>query len=483
MVSTNEPIQIFFFPFVGGGHQIPMIDTARVFASHGSISTIITTPSNSIHFKNLITRDQQNGLNITIHTLTLPHNSVDIIDMFSGPMTDTSNLLEPLKQLLLLQQPDCIVVDMFHRWAGEVMDDLGIKMIVFTGNGCFPRCVHENIRKHVQLENISSDYEPFIVPNLPDRIEMTKSQLPIFLRDHSVFPDRLKAFKQLEEKSFGTIINSFYDLEPAYADYVRKELGQKAWIVGPVSLCNRSKEDKTERGKVSTIDEKSCLNWLNSKKANSVLYVSFGSLASLPHEQLKEIAYGLEASDHSFIWVVGKTFNSSKIEESGSANFLLDGFEERMKENEKGLIIRDWAPQLLILEHVAVGGFLTHCGWNSTLEAVSSGVPMITWPLSAEQFSNEKLVTDVLKVGVQVGSKEWVFWNAETEWKGTVGRKNVELAVKKLMGKSEEAEKMRTRVKEIARKARIAVEEGGTSYAEVDALIEELKAHRVALKA
>ncbi|OIV94299.1 hypothetical protein TanjilG_19305 [Lupinus angustifolius] len=483
MVSTNAPIQIFFFPFVGGGHQIPMIDTARVFASHGAISTIITTPSNSINFQKLITRDQQNGLNIIIHTLTLPHNSADIIDMSSGPMTDTSNLLEPLKHLLVLQQPDCIVVDMFHRWAGEVIDELRIKRIIFTGNGCFPRCVHENIRNHVQLEDISSDYEPFTVPNLPDRIEMTKSQLPIFFRDPSVFPDRLKSIKQLEEKSFGTIINSFYDLEPAYADYVRKELGQKAWIVGPVSLCNRSKEDKTNRGKVSTIDEKSCLNWLNSKKANSVLYVSFGSLARLPHEQLKEIAYGLEASDHSFIWVVGKTLNSSKIEENGSANFLPDGFEERIKENEKGLIIRGWAPQLLILEHVAVGGFLTHCGWNSTLEGVSSGLPMITWPLSAEQFSNEKLITDVLKIGVQVGSKEWVFWNAEPEWKGTVGREKVELAVKKLMGKTEETEKMRTRVKEIAGKARRAVEEGGTSYAEVDALIEELKAQRVALEA
>ncbi|KAK7252020.1 hypothetical protein RIF29_35693 [Crotalaria pallida] len=477
MESKIAPVKMFFFPFVGGGHQIPMIDTARVFASHGAISTIITTPSNAIDFNSSITRDQQSGLNITIHILTLPPNIAEITDMSAGPMTDTSALLEPFKDFLIHDKPDCIVIDFFHRWAGEVVDELQIRRLMFTGNACFPRCVQENIRKHVQLEDLSSDYEPFVVPHLPNRIEMTRSRVPIFLRNPSQFPDRLKTMKNLEEKSFGTIVNSFYELEPAYADYIRKDFGMKAWLVGPVSLCNRSKEDKTDRGKLSTIDEQSCLNWLSSKEPNSVLYVSFGSLARLPDQQIKEIAYALEASDQSFIWVVRTTTSSSKNEENGGADFLPDGFEERMKENQKGLIIRGWAPQLLILEHEAVGGFLTHCGWNSTLEGVSTGVPMITWPLSAEQFSNEKLVTDVLKIGVQVGSKEWGIHTEE--WKEVLGREKVELAVKKLMGKSEEGEEMRRRVKEIAGKARKAVEEGGTSYAEVEALIEELKALRV----
>ena len=71
----------------------------------------------------------------------------------------------------------------------------------------------------------------------------------------------------------------------------------------------------------------------------------------------------------------------------------------------KGLIIRGWAPQVLILDHEAVGGFMTHCGWNSTIESIAAGVPMVTWPLYAEQFCNEKLVKDVLKIGVDVGRK------------------------------------------------------------------------------
>ena len=305
---------------------------------------------------------------------------------------------------------------------------------------------------------------------------MTRSQLPVFLRTPSQFPDRVR---QLEEKSFGTFVNSFHDLEPAYAEQVKNKWGKKAWIIGPVSLCNRTAEDKTERGKLPTIDEEKCLNWLNSKKPNSVLYVSFGSLLRLPSEQLKEIACGLEASEQSFIWVVRNIHNNpSENKENGNGNFLPEGFEQRMKETGKGLVLRGWAPQLLILEHVAIKGFMTHCGWNSTLESVCAGVPMITWPLSAEQFSNEKLITEVLKIGVQVGSREWLSWNSE--WKDLVGREKVESAVRKLMVESEEAEEMTTRVKDIAEKAKRAVEEGGTSYADAEALIEELKARRLA---
>ena len=472
MAPETDSIEMFFFPFVGGGHQIPMIDAARVFASHGAKSTILATPSNALHFHNSISHDQQSGLPIAIHTFSADISDTDM--SAAGPFIDSSALLEPLRLFLLQRPPDCIVIDMFHRWAPDIVDQLGITRILFNGHGCFPRCVTENIRNHVTLENLSSDSEPFVVPNLPHRIEMTRSRLPVFLRNPSQFPDRMK---QWDDNGFGIVTNSFYDLEPDYADYVKKR--KKAWLVGPVSLCNRTAEDKTERGKPPTIDEQKCLNWLNSKKPNSVLYVSFGSLARLPSEQLKEIAYGLEASEQSFIWVVRNIHNNpSENKENGSGNFLPEGFEQRMKEKDKGLVLRGWAPQLLILEHVAIKGFMTHCGWNSTLESVCAGVPMITWPLSAEQFSNEKLITDVLKIGVQVGSREWWSWNSE--WKDLVGREKVESAVRKLMVESEEAEEMTTRAKEIADKARRAVEKGGTSYADAEALIQELIARRLA---
>ncbi|KAK2989636.1 hypothetical protein RJ640_019355 [Escallonia rubra] len=115
--------------------------------------------------------------------------------------------------------------------------------------------------------------------------------------------------------------------------------------------------------------------------------------------QLYEMAMGLEASEQQFIWVVRR----GKEEEE--EKWLPGGFEERVK--DRGLILRGWAPQVLILNHEAVGGFVTLCGWNSTLEGVCAGVPMVTWPVFAEQFYNEKLITYVLRTGVAVGSKEW----------------------------------------------------------------------------
>ncbi|GLU09218.1 hypothetical protein SLE2022_260910 [Rubroshorea leprosula] len=472
MDSKSSPVEMFFFPFVGGGHQLPLIDMARMFAARGANSTIITTPKHALSFQNSILRDQQSGRTISIHTLQLPEG-VDIADtnMSAQIMTDTSILQEPLRNLLLQARPDCIIHDFAHRWVADAIDSLGIGIprIIFSGSGCFAHCVQQNMFKFKPYEKVDSDYEPFVVPDLPDRIELTRSQLPMFVINGGG-PKRKNLFN---DGNFGSVVNSFYELESAYVEYM-KELGDKAWLVGPVSLCNRDVADKAERGQKGSIDEQSILNWLNSKEPHSVLYISFGSVARLPPEQLLEIAYGLEASGHSFIWVVGKSFKS---EGENEENWLPSGFEERIEESKKGIIIRGWAPQLLILEHGAVGGFLTHCGWNSTLEGVSAGVPMITWPLSAEQFSNEKLIVNLLKIGVKVGSMQW-----GQSWGTTpgeaVGREKVEAAVRRLMDEGDEAAEMRRKAKELAEKAKQAVEHGGSSYKNAEALIQELKTRR-----
>ncbi|KAF2294742.1 hypothetical protein GH714_015879 [Hevea brasiliensis] len=351
--------------------------------------------------------------------------------MSAAPFTDTSILQEPLLNLLLERKPDCIIHDVFHRWSAEAIDRIGILRITFSGNGCFPRCVQENMARYKPHEKVGSDLEPFVVPGLPDRIELTRSQLPFFARQGGL-PRRMT---KPDENSFGVAVNSFYELEPAYVEYFQKELGNKAWLVGPVSLCNRNVEDKAERGQKTAIDEQSILNSLNRK-----------------------------------------IFQSTEKEQGSQKNWLPNGFEDRIKESQKGLIIKGWAPQLLILEHIAVGGFMTHCGWNSTLEGVSAGVPMITWPITAEQFTNEKLITDVLKIGVKVGSMEWLSWSSEPS--AAVKRDNVETAVKRLMGGDEEAAEMRSRAKDLGEKAKRVVEEGGSSYNDANALIQELQSRR-----
>jgi len=133
-------------------------------------------------------------------------------------------------------------------------------------------------------------------------------------------------------RSYGVVVNNFYELEKVYADHSRNVLGRKAWHIGPLSLCNKDNEEKAHRGKEASIDEHECLKWLDTKKPNSVVYLCFGSAVKLSDSQLREIAMGLEASGQQFIWVAGKT------KEQKGEKWLPEGFEKRME--IKGLIVR-----------------------------------------------------------------------------------------------------------------------------------------------
>ena len=148
---------------------------------------------------------------------------------------------------------------------------------------------------------------------------------------------------------------------------------------------------------------------------------------------------------------------------TGEEEWLPEGFEERVK--ERGMIIRGWAPQVMILDHQATGVFVTHCGWNSVHEGVAAGLPMVTWPVGAEQFYNEILVTQVLKTGVSVGTKK------HASMGDFVSRESVEKAVGEVLV-GEEAEERRRRAMKLAEMAKSAVE-GGSSYNDLSNFIEE----------
>ncbi|XP_042490675.1 scopoletin glucosyltransferase-like [Macadamia integrifolia] len=475
MGSEPHQLHAFFFPLMAQGHLLPIIDMARLFASRGIKVTIITTPLNAPLFSNTIERDNQLGLDISVQLIPFPSEEVGLpqgcenlssLDNFSDMAPKFFKALDllqkPLEELLQTHSPHCLVADMFFPWATDIAAKLGIPRLIFHGTSFFSLCLLDYLRRYPPHENI----ETFTVVGLPDQIELRRYQLPDLSKTSSELANLLQRARESEEKTYGVLVNSFYELEPGYADYYRNVIGRKAWHIGPVSLRNRDIVDKAQRGNKASIVNHACLSWLDSKKPNSVLYLSFGSVASFTASQLFEIAIGLESSGYSFIWVVK---SNDEIEQ----RWMSDGFEERIK--GRGLLIRDWAPQVLILDHPAVGGFMTHCGWNSTLESVSAGVPMITWPLFAEQFYNEKLVTQVLRVGVSAGVNEWSgFVGGE---KAIVKREDIEKAVEQLMGGGEEAERMRTRAMELKEMARRAVEEGGSSYNDLTALIEEIKLH------
>ncbi|KAL7265570.1 hypothetical protein ACSBR1_003365 [Camellia fascicularis] len=344
----------------------------------------------------------------------------------------------------------------------------------------------ESIRRYAPHDKVNSDAETFALPGLPDdNIVFTKSKIPYWFKEKGTgYGQLLDEVLKSELKSYGVIVNSFYELEPAYAEYFKNEMGRKLCLVGPVCLFNKAFDEKAERGAKNSIDGNTILKWLDSKQPKSVLYVSFGSQASMAPEQFLEVAHGLETSGCPFIWVardMSEYGQEEKEKKEGGENRgkkLPEGFEQRMTKSGQGLIVKSWAPQLLILEHANIGGYLTHCGWNSTIEGIGAGVPMITWPLVAEQFFNESIVVDVLKTGIRVGNEEWLSYIWEP--KVTVTREKMEAAVKWLMAGNggDEVEEMKRRAKEVSEKAKKAVDHGGSSNAGAIALINELKSRR-----
>ncbi|XP_059314005.1 scopoletin glucosyltransferase-like [Lycium ferocissimum] len=463
-------LHFFFFPLMAHGHMIPILDMAKLVASRGVKVTIITTPLNESVFSKAIQRNKQVANEIDIRLIKfqavengLPEGCerlelVPSDDLLNNFLMATTLMQEPLEQLIQECRPSCLVSDMFLPWTTDTAAKFNIPRLVFHGTSYFALCVTDSIRRYKPFKNASSDSDAFVVPNLPHQIKLTRTQMSPFdrIEEEKKMSPVIKEVRESGLKGYGVIFNSFYELETDYAEYYTNVLSIKTWAIGPLSLCNRDIEDKAERGKKSSIDKHECMKWLDLKKPSSIVYICFGSVAIFTASQMQELAMGIEASGQEFIWVV-RTDNEE---------LLPDGFEERTK--EKGLIIRGWAPQVLILEHEAVGAFVTHCGWNSTLEGISAGVPMVTWPVFGEQFFNEKLVTEVLRTGVGVGSVQWKRIASEGVKKEAIAK-----AIKKVMV-GEEAKGFRSRAKAYKETARQAVEEGGSSYSGLTTLLQDI---------
>ncbi|XP_074279336.1 anthocyanin 3'-O-beta-glucosyltransferase-like [Silene latifolia] len=485
-------VKIFFFPHIAGGHLLPMIDTARFVASHPKVKvTIITTPRNAKIFENAITRDREEaGNDIGFHLLDLDRLKFGLPEDVENTLHSLSaelrykvfmavlGLKEPLLGLLKTQRPDCLVSDVVQSWTLDVAKKASIPRIAFRGSSMFAFCVEDCLRKFKPHENVEFDDQAFLLPGLPDPVYMTRKRMPHCQGE----PNILVFFEEIskaELDSFAIIVNSAFDLEPGYHNYAKEVMGIKLFALGPVSkFSNKTAIDKSQRGANQSVnnndDENMILGWLNSKARRSVVYVSFGSEAGMCKEEFHEIAHGLESSGHPFIWVA-KSIHYTNPNEPG---WFPTGFEERIKDSNQGLIIKGWAPQLLIFDHDNVGAFMSHCGWNSSMESLCAGMPFATWPLSADQFFNECLLVDVLKVGIRVGNDECTYMSLDFKFKVRVTRDKVEVAVRRILSGDEDVQVMRKNVEILAKKAKEAVEKGGSSYNDVYALVDELIARQ-----
>jgi len=282
------------------------------------------------------------------------------------------------------------------------------------------------------------------------------SDMPSFVYDYGTYPGFtdmvFNQFCNIEEVDW-VFFNFFYESEPEVVDWFAKMW--RVRTIGPtlpsMYLDKRLKDDKDYGINLFKPNSNTCINWLNTKPKGSVIYVSFGSLSELEAEQMEEVAWLLKNANFNFLWVVRATEESK----------LPKNFIEQV-DIEKCLIVK-WSPQLAVLAHASVGCFVTHCGFNSVLEAMGLGVAMVGIPQWTDQAPDAKLVEDVWQIGIR----------AKADEKGVVRRDELEKCVKEVMEgeRGREIKKNAVKWKNLAKEA---LDEGGSSDKNINEFVNEL---------
>lgn len=487
---------IVMFPFMAQGHIIPFLELAKLLAKRtGFAITIVNTPLNIRSLKHKI-ESAGAGLDIrlaelpfssaahglppqTENTDSLPHNLfIRLMEASEQLELHFERLIRRISQENGGRLPLCIISDMILGWTLDVGKRLGVPRIQFCTCGAFGTSVYFSLWTH--LPHTKTHADDFVLPDMP-HVTLQRSQLhPLLKMATESDPWTLFLNRQISRnvRSWGSICNTFEELEHSSLQHMRISTGRPVWAVGPIlpssllsSSPSNTKIDSDFPLRVNQAEADSaraCLQWLDAQAPSTVLYVSFGSQNSISSSHMKELALGLESSQQPFIWVVRPPLEAP-VNSEFREEFLPEGFEERVKENNVGLLIRKWAPQQLILSHPSTGGFLSHCGWNSVLESLSQGVPIIGWPMTADQFANSKLLEEEVGVCIEM-------WRGK---EGELKRETVERRVRMVM-KEEEGNRLRKRAVEMREAAMKAVsedEEGGMkgmSICDMDDMIREL---------
>ncbi|GJZ80928.1 UDP-glycosyltransferase 90A1-like protein [Tanacetum coccineum] len=465
--TSPSSLHVVLFPFMAKGHTIPILQLARLLLRRNATVTIFTTPANYPYISTSLL-----DTSTSIISLPFPKNipgvppGVESIDKLPSlslffPFGSSTKLMQPdfEKAVQSLKTPvTFMVTDGFFDWTLESANKLNIPRLVYYGMSNFAITINRVMSLfHKHLFEAKSDGDPVIVPGIP-RLTVTRDEIDnVFngLDTDSPFAKWVLDNVLATSKSYGLVTNSFFELEPVYMEYWNSKLEPKSWSVGPFCLAQEVTKTKLLSGQ-----KPSWMVWLDKKLqlGSPVLYVAFGSQAEISQDQIEEIKVGLEKSEVSFLWVMRRS-------ENGVHATLDDGFEERVK--EKGVVVREWVNQREILEHEIVKGFMSHCGWNSVLESICAGVPILAWPLSAEQPLNAKFVVDDIKIGMRVET-------CDGSVKGFVKGEGLEKKVKELM-EGEKGKEVRKQVAELRNSAMKAVEEGGSSWCSLNELIDELQ--------
>ncbi|GMI86619.1 UDP glycosyltransferase 89A2 [Hibiscus trionum] len=465
---SKPEAHILVFPYPAQGHMLALLDLTHQLALRGLTITILVTPKNLPFLSPLLSSHPS-----SVTPLVFPFPSHPLIPPGVEHVKDLGNsgnipvmaalgkLHDPLFHWFNSHSnpPVAIISDFFLGWTQHLAARLQIPRIAFFSISTLLISIFDylwnNAEKVKSLDEVEFGHLPgspiFKQEHLPSLFKCCKQSDPDseFVKDGCI----------ANMKSWACILNTLDALEARNIQCLRTHLGHhRIFTVGPLSLTGLEVSGGGNSGSGSDQNDQ-VLNWLDRCPDGSVVYVCFGSQKLLSKEQMEALAKGLEKSGTRFIWVVKS--GTIRQQEEGYG-VVPDGLEERMR--GQGLVIKGWAPQVLILNHKAVGGFLSHCGWNSVLEAIVGGVITLAWPMEADQYVNASLLVDDMGVGVRVSEGAHSIPDSDK-----LGR-----AIADAMT---EGGGMKAEAKHLKKKALEAVSHGGSSMRDLDRFVEQLSQH------
>uniref|UniRef100_A0A5B7AX51 Putative UDP-glucoronosyl/UDP-glucosyl transferase family protein n=1 Tax=Davidia involucrata TaxID=16924 RepID=A0A5B7AX51_DAVIN len=438
--------RLVLFPLPLQGHINPMLQLANILHSKGFSIVIIHTNFNSpnpSNFPHFTFQPIPDGLLESSEAST-----TDVLALLSLlNVTCVSPFQECLARLLsdvLEEEPiACLITDAMLHFTRAVADSLKLPRIVLRTGGvssfvafaAFPLLLEKG---YLPIQNSQLE-EP--VQELP---HLRVKDLPVIktLNPEALYQLVESMIKETKASS-GLIWNSFEELEQPALATLGQDFPIPIFPIGPFH-----KYFPASSSSLLTQDQNS-ISWLDTQKPKSVIYVSFGSIAAMDEKGFLEIAWGLANSKHPFLWVV----RQGLIRGSEWLEPLPNGFLEML--DGSGHIVK-WAPQPQVLAHPAVGAFWTHNGWNSTLESICEGVPMICQPFFTDQMVNARYVSHVWRVGLQL--------------ENGVERGKIEKVIRRLMVERE-GEAIRERISLLKEQVNLCLRQGGSSYKFLESLI------------
>ncbi|KAL2337892.1 hypothetical protein Fmac_012338 [Flemingia macrophylla] len=471
MEQSSAPSHVLVLPFPAEGHIKPMFNLSKLVSHKGHKITFVNT--HRTHDRILQFTDTP-----SFHTQFPDFQLASITDGvpddhppndFAAMITPTSRskVRKEFRELLSSfeekEKPSCIIADgMMSTIAMDVARELGVPLITFRTYSATATWVTIHISKifHRGLLDLHNpkDTDKMLssIPGLESVFRDRDLQFFIKMKPSFGLDFYIKETLSMTQAS-GLILNTFDELE---APIITKltTIFPKVYTIGPVHSLVKTQLHNSPSLHMRK-EDRSCITWLDHQTAKSVLYVSFGTVVKLSHEQLLEFWHGLVNSLKPFLWVIRKDLMINKEGNLGNNDVPI---ELDLGTKERGLLV-EWAPQEEVLAHPAVGGFLTHCGWNSTIECIFESVPMLCWPSLTDQTINSRCVSEQWGIGLDMNI-------------GTCDRLIVEKMVNDVM--ENEIKGIISSTNEIAKKAHESVEVTGSSYHNIENLVKDIRSMR-----